>query len=266
MNGACPPHDELWRLLDGELSENRAAAVRAHVARCPACAAAQAALRARLERIDAPVPGVPSADAVRAVLARAQAGAPAARPRRPSLLLLAAPLVAAAAAALAVVALRSPPEPFTPRGGEVAWVELVGVELWTVEPLRLVEPGARISDAAALVARYRNASAAPAHLLAFGIDGRGEVHWLYPAFLDGRTDPPAVVLPPRSAAPLADGAVLSEVPAGSLQLVTLVSPQPLHVRSIEALPAPERALERLRARFPLARIDALSVDVVPAAR
>jgi len=269
MKARCPSQDELLRLVDGELTENRAAALRAHLAACPACAAEDRATRALVERLAAPVPGLPSPGAVAAVLRRAQAGEPGPAPARwrPRVLLplLAGPLLAAAAIA-AVVAVRpeTPGSPeFVARGGAAAWPRTVGAELWTLEPLRKVETGTALRPDAALVGRYRNAGAAGAYLLAFAVDARGEVHWLYPAFTTAGSDPAAVALPPAAAGALPDAVVLSDLLPGPLRLLTLISPEPLAVSHVESLPAADLSLDALRQRFPRARVEAVDVQVTP---
>jgi hypothetical protein len=58
--------------------------------------------------------------------------------------------------------------------------------------------------------------------------------------------------------------VLDELTLGSLELVTLISREPVRVSRIESLPVPERSVASLRTRFPTARIESLSLRVVPA--
>jgi anti-sigma factor RsiW len=184
----CPAPEELTALLEGELTENRGPQLRAHATDCPACAAELEVQRRLLARLAAPVPGLPSEGGVAAVMARLDAAE--ARPARPARARpgrwawagLAAMAATAAAAALVV---RAGPfgasEDFAPRGAAVAWTQKVGVELWTLQdqPRRLAA-GERLPAGVALVASYSNVDATPAWLLAFAVDARGEVHWLYP--------------------------------------------------------------------------------------
>jgi hypothetical protein len=267
MNPRCPHPDEWLRLLDGELTENRGAELRAHAGGCAACARALQQAETLLVRLAAPVPGVPSPGSVAALMARLDQPLPAARPRRRVVLWSGAGI--AAAAAVALLLLRPPAREeagdFTPRGGPVAWSSAVGVELWAVEaPLRRVGPGSLLAAGTPVVATASNGSAAPAYLLAFALDGRGEVHWLYPAFLDARTDPLAVRLEPgtpRRALP--DGAVLEGLPPGPLRLVTIVSRTPLAVSAVERLAPGEREPAALAARFTEARVEVVPVRLEP---
>lgn len=265
MSVPCPTADELTRLLDGELTENRAAQVRAHAAACPPCAAELRAQEALLSAVAAPVPGLPSPGALAAVLRRLD-DAPA--PRAVAARRLGPPawasLAAAAAAVLVVVGTTAPPrrpDGFAARGGQLAFARQVGVELWALEaqPRRLA-PGDQLAAGVPVVASYSNAGAAPAFLLAFALDEQGEAHWLYPGFLDPGGDPEALRLDGAVARrALAESVVLEEVPAGALRLVTVVSARPLHVSAIEAAGPGERTAEALRRRWPDARVEELAV-------
>ena len=102
--------------------------------------------------------------------------------------------------------------------------------------------------------------AAPAYLLAYALDARGEVHWLYPAFLDARSDPASVRLDASAVQrALPDSVILEDVPAGDLRFVFVVTRAPLRVSSVESIPPAARTPAALRARFPDARIDELAV-------
>ena len=110
MSQPCPDPLELARLLDGELTENRAARLRAHAAGCSRCGAEVAAQERLLEGLRAPVPGLPSEGALAAVMGRLdaadQAAAPAARrPDRRRWY----DLAAAAAAAVVLVSVTTAP-------------------------------------------------------------------------------------------------------------------------------------------------------------
>ena len=266
MSRSCPEPQELTRLLDGELTENRAALLRAHAAGCSRCAVELESQQLLLEGLRAPLPGVPSAGALAAVMGRLDAADQAAeaagrRPqRRPWL-----DLTAAAAAAVVLLGVATAPvhreEAFTARGGEVAWARRLGVELWALEgqPRRLA-PHDRLASGVPLVASYGNADPAPAWLLAFALDEQGEVHWLYPGFLDAGGDPQAVRLEgavARQALP--ESVVLQGVPSGTLRLVTVVTRTPHRVSEIEAALPADRTPAALRRRWPEARIDELAV-------
>jgi anti-sigma factor RsiW len=259
---ACPPATDWLQLVDGEVVENRAGELRAHAAGCPACAGELARAEALVARIGAPVPGLPSPGALEALMARLDEAPPTAE-RRPRALLLGGAAGLAAAAAL-LLAVRWWPLPddrdtFTARGGDVEWTRKVGVELWALEePLRELLPGATFSPGTPIVASYSNVDGAPAWLLAFALDEAGEVHWLYPAFLDPRSDPPAVRLEGSVVhRALPEAAVLDGLPRGPVRFVLVVSREPLKVSDVERLTPAERDPERLRMRWPRARVEVL---------
>jgi hypothetical protein len=81
--------------------------------------------------------------------------------------------------------------------------------------------------------------------MVFAVDAAGEVHWIYPAYLDPNTDPTSIELPPsRAEQRLPDQVELADPAAGPLRLITIVSPAPIHVSEIE------RSTDDLPARFP----------------
>jgi hypothetical protein len=267
---SCPSGDELLSLLDGEVTENRAIELRQHLAGCPACAREARAGEDLVARLAAPVPGVPSPRAVERVMRRV-AAEPSAPSRRRSwrLAFPAGALALAAAAGWILVALIHRPDPpaFLPRGAPAAWERKVGVEIWTLEkpPRRLAE-GLAVSPATEYVATYRNLTGGAAYLLAFALDAAGEVHWLYPAFLDASADPPSSPLAPSASATLPDSIELDGVAPGELRLFTIVSPTPLSVSQIERLGRADLDAAALRQRFLGARVETLRLRVEAATR
>jgi len=105
---ACAEYDEnLSALLDGELSEEREAEVRGHVAACPHCAPRLEALR-RVDRLLAAAPAPPLPSDLRARLGARIAAEPGRRQpriRRPRLRRFGPPALGFAAAAAAALAL-----------------------------------------------------------------------------------------------------------------------------------------------------------------
>ncbi|HET8538477.1 MAG TPA: hypothetical protein VFL83_01265 [Anaeromyxobacter sp.] len=265
MTRACPPPRELTRLIDGEVTENRAAELRTHAAACGACARELEAQRTLVARVAAPVPGVPSEGAHEALSRRLDA---AERPRdavAPSRRAWAVGGLAAAALAVVVVVplVRGAPDrgEFQARGAPVEWTRKVGVELWALDggPRKLAA-GDRLAPGVALVGSFSNVDSAPAWLLAYALDARGEVHWLYPAFVDPRSDPGSIRLDASVVQrALPDSVVLEDVPPGALRLVLVVSRAPLRVSAVEREPAAGRTPEALRARWPDARVDEVPV-------
>jgi hypothetical protein len=256
---ACPDHAELVELIDGELTENRARDVRAHVDDCALCRDGLASWQRVVARVAAPV--TPSRGAQQRVIARlAEEAAPAARPRRwPAF----GGLAVAAAAAAALVLHRPPAEPeFTARGGgEHTLARDVDVSLYASGTnLRVLRDGASITADTALAVSYRNLGAT-AYALAFAVDAAGEVHWIAPAYLSAVTDP--------SSFPLTAGAhdivlpnatVLASPAPGHLRVFVVVTSTPLHVSEIEHL-APPIDAAALRARWPGADVRSLVLEL-----
>jgi anti-sigma factor RsiW len=267
MTSACPAPRDLTRFLDGELTENRAAALRAHLGRCSRCAGELAGQRALLDAVAAPVPALRSeAERVAELLARLDAApSPVPARRRPALAWWSGALAACAAALVAFVSLRSHPAPdrgeFTARGAAVGWARKVGVELWALErgPRRLA-PGDALARGVPVVASFSNVDGAPAYLLAFALDARGEVHWLYPALPDAASDPASIRLEGAVVhRALPEAVVMEDVAAGPLRFVLVVTRAPLRASAIDAAAPPDRTPEALRARWPDARVDELDV-------
>ena len=264
MNTTCPSHKEWLSLIDGEVTENRASELRTHACGCSRCAHELERQRHLLRDLAAPVPV--AAHAVAAVMRRIEhAKSPARRFGWRSWTLAGGALAVAAAAAFLVVPATETHEGiFSARGHRVPWTQKVGAEVWAIESSpRKLEAGSALSPATAIVASYHNIDAAAAYLLVFAIDARGEIHWAYPGFEDPQTDPGAVRLEPlQMKKVLPDSVMLDDLPAGPLELVTVISREPLHVSRIESLPAPERSAANLRGRFPAAHIEALPLRVV----
>jgi len=267
MSTTCPSHQEWLRLLDGETTENRAAELRAHSVGCSRCAGELDMQRQLLRDLAAPVPV--SADAVALVMAGLEKSKPPAR-RRFDWHTLA--LASGALAAAAIVTFLFLPSPggdrgaFGARGHSVPWTRKVGVEVWVIEPSpRKLETGALFSPTTAIVASYHNVDARPAYMFVFALDARGELHWAYPGFEDPKSDPTAFRLEPlQMHKVLSDSVMLDDLPVGPLELVTLITREPIHVSQIESLPMSERSVARLRTRFATARVDSVSLRVAPA--
>lgn len=263
---SCPSHGEWLSLVDGEATENRAVELRAHAAGCSRCAQEIAMQRQLVRDLAAPVPV--SADAGATVMRRIERVEPPGR----RLGWRGWALTGGALAAAAVVAfLILPPTGidrgiFRARGHRVPWTQKVGVEVWAIESSpRKLEGGAVLSPSTAMVASYHNVDAAAAYLMVFALDARGEIHWAYPGFEDAKTDPVAVRLEPlQMNRVLPDSVMLDDLLAGPLDLVTIVSREPLRVSRIESLSVSERSVASLRTRFSSARIESMSLRVAPA--
>jgi hypothetical protein len=270
MSGGCATEDDVIALLDGEVTENRAAALRAHLGRCSVCREKWASLERLQGLLRAPSPGVPLAGASERIVARIQSE-PVARssPSGPGRRrwVGAATAVAAAIAALALLAPRLdhwPTEHLAARGGRP------GRSLRRDVGVTLVRAGARVtslhqgdaveSDTTYAVA-YRNLGPdGSAFLMVFAVDAAHAIHWIVPAYLDASVDPPSTPLGHADTDTLLPGAiVLEDLAAGPLRVVTLVSAEPQRVSAIEQLEPAALSLDRLRARFRTAEVSDLSL-------
>jgi hypothetical protein len=148
---------------------------------------------------------------------------------------------------------------FTPRGaaagertaGDRLSAEILLVREGRLQPLR----GAAVRRSDALAVRVTNLSGSDAHVMAFAWDAAGDVHWLYPAYLDARTNPRSVPIAAGARDRLLGDVVQPDAPrAGPLRLVTLVAGRALTVKEVEArlaaTPARTRPTADIAALFP----------------
>jgi hypothetical protein len=266
MSNGCPGKEEWLDLLDGEATENRASALRAHAGQCPTCAREMELQQQLIADLAAPVSVAPGAvEAIMRQLPQSQAASPR---RRPWALAGGAILLAAAGVVL-IPRWTSDLGTFSARGGDkVPWTQKVGAEVFVLgDTLVKLQAGTRVAAGVALVASYHNVDRAPAYLMVVGRDERGEWHWVYPGFQDAKSDPPSVPMEPlRTRQALPDSVVLDELPAGELEVITLITREPIRVSRLESLPRGERSVFNLRARFPDARITSLPLQVASATK
>jgi hypothetical protein len=268
MSNGCPKKEEWLDFLDGEATENRASVLRGHAEQCPYCARELALQRQLIADLAALGPVTPTTgDAVEAILAQLPRRQEA-RPRsRRSAVLGGVLVLAAAAGILLVPRFVRDRGTFNPRGGnEVSWTQKVGADMFVLGgSLVKLEAGARVESGIALVASYHNVDRTAAYLMVFGRDARGEWHWVYPGFQDPKSDPASVTLAAlRTRQVLPDSVVLDDLPVGELELITLITREPLHVSQLESLPPADRTAASLRARFADARLTSVPLQVVPA--
>lgn len=272
---SCPAADTL--LLDelGELPVNRREAVRAHVDGCARCLAEQVVLRTMMAdlrpRANANDDGALFSARVLAA-ARSMPQAPRAIPRRGRALaaFTAAVLAAAIVAAVWLVPRRGPDvrrqgsdETTRPIAGTLAargdgpgTAERLSAEILLVRDDKLLPVAGRaIRKSDGLAVRVTNLSGSDMHLMAFAWDAAGDVHWLYPAYLDQRTNPRSVAIAAGSKPRLLGDVVQPDGPrSGPLRLVTLFAVSPLTVKDVEArlaqTPERQRGTANMSALFP----------------
>ena len=261
MTDDCPSRLQWIRLIDEQLTRSEEAKLRRHLIDCHRCQKEHAALQTLTRDLAAPLGREPPSTA--AVLGRLtephapDAGARPIRARRLAGALGALGAVAALAAGLALWIGRTPADPFQPRGGAAAADTLsrqVGVKVYSPLGQPALADGARVRADVPFTATYRSVRAR-AHLLLFAVDARDQVHWLYPAYLDARSDPLSVELAQHALeTPLPDSSLLEDLPPGALRLVAIISQEALHVSDIERRPPGSLTRSQLAARWPAAAI------------
>jgi len=228
-------------LIDGELTENRAAAVRAHLGDCRACRDEVEALRGLVQDVARPVAPLPGS--FERVMNRLDEAPP--RARRVGWRGVGAMLGAAAALVLALgLHARSRPElqgSLVARGVSAApsIARDVGVTVYRgSNRLEALRQGDAVDADTAYSVGYRNIGPGPAFAVVFARDARGEVHWIAPAWLDPREDPSSLSLPPSEREVRPSGAVVFDRPApGDMHVFVVLTERPLHVSEVEQVGA-----------------------------
>lgn len=159
----CPPDDEIWRAVQGQLPAEQAARLLAHSRECPACATSFA-MAGEIGRQTGAIPGRAAREA---------------RPRRGRLFWTLGTLAAAAALLLVIspLLLRGPAGP-PPAGGDLA--ARVTTSLWRVGAAgdETLATGARVRPGDRLYLTID--SEAPVNLYVLDRDQQGEVSVLFP--------------------------------------------------------------------------------------
>ena len=274
MSAVCPTSTDWLRLLDGEVTRNEEPRLRAHLAGCAACQKTVAELKQLAGDLAAPLPRVAaegSVDSVMQAIAEGRAAQLAAAPRKPTFAVWGGALGLAAAATLTLFLFRGdgvrPGPEFGARGG-AATDELarrVGIALYApfAKHTRLHD-GSQVGARTAFTAAYRNVEDKRAvYLLSFGVDSRGEIHWLYPAYTQPNSDPEAIRLPfSANETALAESVVLEQPALGKLRLFSIVTTEPVRVSAIESAGAAALTPAALERRLPHSHVETLDVVLV----
>jgi hypothetical protein len=268
MSGMCPDRDEILKLIDGEQTANRAEAIQRHLAECASCRAELESQRVLLSQIAAPLEESEDPAAVKRLMARLELTQKAA-PQKALAFAWKWPLgLSVAAIGLAAVLIVNRPRPadlgqFAARGEarQGALDRTVGISLYAVAiPPRELVDGSVVSRRTQYMARYRNRESTPVFALVFGVDRRGDIYWLFPGFNSPEENPRSLQLAPGEAV-LPDTVLFADVPQGLLEVITLVSPEPMDVRAVESLPVSERTAAGLSARYPHATVEHIDLQV-----
>jgi hypothetical protein len=105
-----------------------------------------------------------------------------------------------------------------------------------------------LSPGDAFAVRFVNPGQAKYYLAAFALDAAGAVHWIYPEYADGTTDPRSILLPAAQQETLLPQLVEPDGPApGPLRVVALLTSEPVSVKQVET------ALREVPSGLPVAR-------------
>jgi len=71
--------------------------------------------------------------------------------------------------------------------------------------------------------------------MALGLDSKGTIHWLFPAWLDETTDPESMMVPPRTPLQVTAELVAPDQPAaGPIRFIAFITEHPMRVKQVEA--------------------------------
>lgn len=175
-------------------------------------------------------------------------------PRIRMLLLSAAAVVVAMGVTAFVSVSSHPHEVIAARGGAVTMHDpgAPRVEVLVVHDDELVSGSGRsLSQGDAFAVRFNRPTQDPYYLAAFAMDAKGEVHWIYPEYVDEATKPVSIALPFAQTDQLMPQIVQLDEPArGPMRVVAVVSRAPLSVQWIEAAVRELPAGRALAAVFP----------------
>ena len=263
----CPTDDELVRFVDGALSLEETDRLRGHLARCPGCREAEAALRAIVQDVRGAVSSEFDGRAhARAVMERLDGPAAAEpKPRRASWFAGAAAACVLLAAAYGAMRAPSARSAWQSRGGSApaAIGRDVGVQPYAVEGgLRPLVSGSTIDATTPLTAGFRNLGETPAFLLLFAVDAQSVVHWISPAYTRSDDDPPSTRLSASTREQMIGATVVfDDVRSGPLRLIAVITSAPAHVSDVESLAGTDLSAARLTRRLPGAEVRETTVDV-----
>ena len=268
----CPKEDVLIALMDGELAESQARAVRAHAEGCTRCRNELDTLKTIAGDLGAEVPGVLGkgveafADDVLGALDRPRAAPPARRWPTRWAFVLAAVVAIPLAVTAAVRSARH--EEWTARGSpssssstptSTTLFRFGRIGDASFEP---ISEGTVLAPDALLAAEVGHVEGAPRFLLAFMIDSAGERHWIYPVYEPGVAPPPSIALPVTEAPRVLGSMVRLDHPAkGAARLVAIVLSRSETVEWIEKAPLEGLSRERLLARYPGSLVIVTHVEV-----
>ncbi len=249
--------DDLFRYLEDDLSVAEAKALEAELAEAPELADRLDEDRALIEALREPDDAFAEVDLVAGV--RSRLAAEPARTRGKGRLFAAAGALAVAAGfALFFVPRGATEDGFRAKGVAANTAgKWAGVKAFVVHADSTPRPlGEALSSEDSVVFTYTNLGERPySHLMIFGVDAAGAVHWYYPAWSDASENPSAVRIRGDSGdVPLPDR-VAHDLPSGRYVIHAVFMRSPKTVREAEAL------IEYDDARFADAHVQRIEVEV-----
>ena len=250
----CGNEDELIALALGEVSEPRKSELLAHLASCEPCAAVYAdhqTLVGALAEQSRTKAVAHLDDVVKAARQVPQEGrwANVFTLRRTAL----ATAVVALAAALAF-RVGAPSDDPVARGNGTPPARLCRIEGTACNPLLAAT---RLAPDSRYSLESESRGPTPRFGLAFVVDARSDVHWVFPTWVDG--PPPSA--PPLPSGLFRDAVQFPTIAYGTAHAYVLTSEAPLGVAEVEKLQPAERTEAKLRARFPGARVSAIPIVI-----
>ena len=253
----CKRYDDLARYETGALSMSDADALDKHVATCADCNAERMLLRKTLADLGAPAGA--SEPFVDRVISSIRAETPVRR--APQRIVRLRPWLLAAAGLVLVGGISHQAlkveGTLQARGGGAQTLPPAHAGMLMFRAARLQPiPSTGLAPDVAFAVTTTNKTSETHYLLAFGLDARGEVHWLYPAYPEGAAPPSSVPVPAGTAEDhmLEEFVTPQAVAAGPFPLVTVMAKQPTNVRDVEALLARHKPEEPLSSLFPSAAV------------
>jgi len=233
---------DLVALALGELTESKTRVLSAHVENCSVCTAELSDLASMLAAVHTTEPSLNNKDLLPNVLAKLSRE----QSVKPRFVLRRAWPVAVGALALAAglfIALspsvknEAQDTGFTARSAGTAAEAWVGIDVFRLdERAQVSRLGDRMSADDALLFTYTNRGSEPfSHLMIFGVDVNGGVHWYYPAYVAPGTDPVAIPIARGVASVELPDQIRHSLPHGRLVLYGLFLRFAERVSTIEAL-------------------------------
>ncbi len=196
--------------------------------------------RAFLQRLRERDPRADQVDVVDAVLARAKT--PRTFGRRSWRLWILPAVALAGLLAVIVIPIGAPeaPEFRAKSGGVESALRWTGIHVYKLDaqnelqPLKSLAEPDLVQKNSRLVFSYTNKSPQPdSHLMIYGVDSQGAVHWYYPAWTDALSDPAAIKIRRGVISELLPDRVEQPLAKGPLSLHGLFLNRPLTVQTVE---------------------------------